>query len=54
MAIAPLRRRHLKEESEFSWVHHTDGYHYKQHADGSFEPTPHTKNEDGTHRRIPD
>ena len=32
-----------------TWVHHTDGYHYKQHADGSFEPTPHVKQEDGTY-----
>lgn len=32
-----------------SWVHHTDGYHYKQHADGTFEPTPHVKQTDGTY-----
>lgn len=38
-----------KEESSFSWVHHSDGYHYKQRADGSFEPTPHIKNQDGTY-----
>ena len=38
-----------KEEAAFSWIHHTDGYHYKQHADGSFEATPHTKNQDGTY-----
>ena len=36
-------------ETAFSWVHHTDGYHYKQRADGSFEATPHTKNQDGTY-----
>tara|TARA_B100000003_G_scaffold174416_1_gene162842 strand:+ start:1651 stop:2076 length:426 start_codon:yes stop_codon:yes gene_type:complete len=49
-AIAPAEEAPTsKEESEFSWVHHTDGYHYKQRADGSFEPTPHTKNEDGTY-----
>jgi hypothetical protein len=32
-----------------TWVHHTDGYHYKQHADGSFEPTPHVKQADGSY-----
>ena len=32
-----------------TWVHHTDGYHYKQNADGSFEPTPHVQNADGTY-----
>lgn len=36
-------------ETSHTWVHHTDGYHYKQHADGSFEPTPHVKQEDGTY-----
>ena len=36
-------------EASHTWVHHTDGYHYKQHADGSFEPTPHVKQEDGTY-----
>jgi len=35
--------------SSHTWVHHTDGYHYKQHADGSFEPTPHVKQNDGTY-----
>lgn len=35
--------------SSHTWVHHTDGYHYKQHADGSFEPTPHVKQGDGTY-----
>lgn len=36
-------------ETMFTWVHHTDGYHYKQHADGSFDATPHVKNGDGTY-----
>ena len=36
-------------EPAHAWVHHTDGYHYKQLADGSFEPTPHVKQEDGTY-----
>ena len=36
-------------EPTFTWVHHTDGYHYKKNADGSFEPTPHTKSADGTY-----
>ena len=30
-----------------TWVHHTDGYHYKQNSDGSFEPTAHVKNDAG-------
>lgn len=34
---------------DFSWVHHSDGYHYKRLSDGSFEPTAYTKNEDGTY-----
>lgn len=38
----------VREES-FTWVHHTDGYHYKKNADGSFEPTPHSKNADGSY-----
>ena len=38
-----------EEEPGFTWVHHTDGYHYKQHADGSFDPVAHTKNADGTY-----
>ncbi len=33
----------------FTWVHHSDGYHYKRLASGAFEPTPHTKNRDGTY-----
>ena len=37
------------EPASFTWVHHTDGYHYKQRADGSFEPTPHVRQEDGTY-----
>jgi len=36
-------------EPSHTWIQHTDGYHYKQHADGSFEPTPHVKQEDGTY-----
>ena len=36
-------------EPTFTWVHHTDGYHYQKNADGSFEPTPHTKSSDGTY-----
>jgi len=36
-------------EPTFTWVHHTDGYHYKMNPDGSFEATPHTKSEDGTY-----
>ena len=31
----------------FTWIHHTDGYHYKKKADGSFDATPHVKNNNG-------
>jgi hypothetical protein len=37
----------VEEAPEFTWVHHTDGYHYKRKASGEFEPTPHTKSGDG-------
>jgi hypothetical protein len=40
---------HPPAEPAFTWVHHTDGYHYKRNADGSFEPTPHTLQSDGTY-----
>lgn len=33
----------------FTWIHHTDGYHYKKKADGSFDATPHVKNNNGTY-----
>ncbi|MDB2540128.1 hypothetical protein N9X28_00235 [Candidatus Poseidoniales archaeon] len=36
-------------ESTSEWVHHTDGYHYEKNADGSFEPTPHVKQSDGSY-----
>jgi hypothetical protein len=38
-----------QDEAKMTWVHHTDGYHYKQRADGSFEPTPYTLGADGTY-----
>lgn len=38
-----------RTEPSFTWVHHTDGYHYKKKADGSFEPTPHSKDGEGTY-----
>ncbi len=38
-----------QSEPSFEWIHHTDGYHYKQLANGAFEPTPHIKNDDGTY-----
>ena len=37
------------KEPSFTWVHHTDGYHYKKKPDGSFEPTPHRKSNDGSY-----
>ena len=46
---APTIQTPSEPELSFTWVHHTDGYHYKQLADGAFEPTPHTKNNDGTY-----
>ena len=34
---------------EHTWIHHTDGYHYKRLADGAFDSQPHQKNPDGTY-----
>ncbi len=34
---------------EFTWVHHTDGYHYKRFTDGAFDTLPHQKSQDGTY-----
>jgi hypothetical protein len=50
-ADAPDSSPSVESEPEpaFTWVHHSDGYHYKQHADGSFDATPHVKNGDGTY-----
>ncbi len=31
------------------WVAHTDGYHYKKGADGSFDPVAHVKKPDGSY-----
>lgn len=31
------------------WFHHTDGYYYEKKDDGSFLPTPHVKQEDGSY-----
>ena len=36
-------------ETEHTWVHHTDGYHYKQLPDGSFDPMAHTVNNEGVY-----
>ena len=36
-------------EPTSEWVHHTDGYHYQKNADGSFLPTPHVKQSDGSY-----
>ena len=41
--------RRLLPAPTHTWVHHTDGYHYKRLEDGSFEPTPHVKRDDGTY-----
>jgi hypothetical protein len=34
---------------EFKWVHHTDGYHYKQFASGTFDSVAHQKSTEGTY-----
>ena len=39
----------VPQNPAFTWVHHTDGYHYKKKADGSFDATAHVKNNDGTY-----
>ena len=36
-------------QENFTWVHHTDGYHYKKNNDGSFDSVAHQKNDDGTY-----
>lgn len=47
--VQPQPEPSSNKEESFTWVHHTDGYHYKKKADGSFEPTPHSKNSDGSY-----
>jgi len=39
----------IPQTPAFTWIHHTDGYHYKKKADGSFDATPHVKNNNGTY-----
>jgi len=39
----------VDEAPDYTWVHHTDGYHYKRKLNGEFEPTPHTKSGDGSY-----
>ena len=39
----------IASTSTSEWVHHTDGYHYLKNADGSFQPTPHVKQSDGSY-----
>lgn len=36
-------------EVHVEWFHHTDGYHYQKKSDGSFLPTPHLKQADGSY-----
>ena len=36
-------------EAHVEWFHHTDGYHYQKKPDGSFLPTPHLKQADGSY-----
>ncbi|MEZ8078174.1 MAG: hypothetical protein QMC53_00980 [Candidatus Poseidoniaceae archaeon] len=39
----------VPQNPAFTWIHHTDGYHYKKKGDGSFDATPHVKNNNGTY-----
>ena len=39
----------VPQNPAFTWIHHTDGYHYKKKRDGSFDATPHVKNNNGTY-----
>ena len=34
---------------DFTWVAHSDGYHYKKNSNGSFQETPHVKDEKGNY-----
>ena len=36
-------------KSTSEWIHQTDGYHYEKNADGTFLPTPHVKQSDGSY-----
>ncbi|MGB2037599.1 MAG: hypothetical protein ACPHX8_03965 [Candidatus Poseidoniaceae archaeon] len=38
-----------KPKSTVEWFHHTDGYYYEKKDDGSFLPTPHVKQADGSY-----
>lgn len=49
VSSAVKRTESSETDDTVTWVHHTDGYHYKQHPDGTFEPTPHVLNKDGTY-----
>ena len=49
VSSAVKRTESSATDDTVTWVHHTDGYHYKQHPDGTFEPTPHVLNNDGTY-----
>jgi hypothetical protein len=37
-------------QSEAKYLHHTDGYHYKEKEGGGYESTPYVKHPDGTYR----
>ncbi len=45
---APKKDSESKFE-DFTWVAHDDGYHYKKNSDGSFQKTPHVKDEEGNY-----
>ena len=37
-----------EEKKEFTWFHHSDGYHYKKMPDDTYDNVPHTKLSDGS------
>jgi hypothetical protein len=47
--IVDSSRHEPPTQIDFTWIHHSDGYHYKKKQDGSFDPVPHQKNDDGTY-----
>lgn len=37
-------------QTEAKYLHHTDGYHYKEKVGGGYESTPYVKNPDGSYK----
>ncbi|MDA0715971.1 MAG: hypothetical protein O2866_05540 [archaeon] len=40
----------LATQPEAKYLHHTDGYHYKEKEGGGYESTPYVKNPDGSYK----